>query len=112
MWVEFYTRETTLSGDLTGVDLKLAAGLADSDDVALLLENLDGLSGEGSVNSDSLRDEGRSDELSLGDFLGELVPGGLIEHDGVLNLILLLTLGPLLLLTLTTGKGGLDLRLL
>ena len=110
-----HTRETTLGcdgGDLTSVDLKLAAWFTNSDDVALLLENLDGLSGERSVDSDSLRDDGRGDELGLGDLLVQLVPQDLVEHDGVVNLILLLALGPLLLLSLTTGKGGLNLCLL
>lgn len=109
------SRETTLgggSGDLASVDLELAAGLSNAHDVTLLLEDLDGLSSQRTVHSDSLRDDRGGDQLSLRNLLGQLVPEGLVEQNSVVNLILLLTLRPLLLLSLTSGKGGLDLRLL
>ena len=69
--------ETTLGGaggDLTSVNLELAAWLTNSNNLALLLENSDSLSGKRSVDLNSLGNNRWGDELSLGDFLGELVP--------------------------------------
>ena len=110
-----YPRETTLSccsGDLSSVNLQLAAGLSNSNDKTLFLQNSDCLSSQRSVDLDSLRNDGRGDELGLWDILNELVPDNFVKHDGILNLILLLALRPLLPLRLAAAHGGLHLGLL
>lgn len=67
-------------------------------DLLLSLEVADGNAGQGAVNLETFDEDALADELEGGDFLHDAVEGGLVECDGVLGLILDLSLGPLLLL--------------
>jgi len=78
----------------------------------LVNEFSDGTSSQTSVDLQSLRNNGGSDELGSGDFLQELIVGGLIEDDQVGDLLSGLGLGPLLLLLLGRASDGLSLVLL
>ena len=69
-------------------------------DQALGIQLPQGLSGDGTANLKPFTDDGRSDELVSGDFLLQLVVGGLVEGDQIVQLIAGLSLGPLLLLGL------------
>lgn len=67
-------------------------------DKLLLLEVADGNAGERAVDLETLDEDALADELEGGDFLQDTVVGVLVEDDGVLGLVLDLSLGPLLLL--------------
>lgn len=67
-------------------------------DKLLPLEVADGNAGERAVDLETLDEDALADELEGGDFLQNTVVGGLVEDNGVLGLILDLSLGPLLLL--------------
>ena len=92
-------------------------------DETLSLQSPHGLSGHGSVDLHSLDQDGLRDHLVSRDFLEDLVAarkdeksgrreavgrnslGGLVNHDGVVGLVLHLSLGPLLLLTVERSRG-------
>ena len=57
-------------------------------------------------------DDGGGDQLVRGDFLQQLVVGGLVEEDQVVQLVAGLSLGPLLLLGLAAASALLLLGLL
>jgi hypothetical protein len=61
---------------------------------------------ETTVNFESLDEDGLGDESEGGNFLQDTVVGGLVERDGVLGLILDLSLGPLLFLGGFSSRGG------
>ena len=67
-------------------------------DEVLLLEVVDELAGEGTVDFETFNDDGDGDELPCRDFLHGTVVCRLVEDDGVDGLVLDLSLGPLLLL--------------
>jgi hypothetical protein len=75
-------------------------------DQTLLLELTDGATSQRTVNLKSVRHNGRSDELVGGDLLEESVVGLLVKDNLVGKLVLDVSLGPLLLLLLTTTSGG------
>lgn len=58
----------------------------------------DGDTSQGAVDLETFDEDALGDELEGGDFLQDTVVEGLVEGDGVLGLILDLSLGPLLLL--------------
>jgi hypothetical protein len=69
------------------VDAQL--GVADNlPDGALLLEIVEGLSGERAVDLQTIDEGGNGDEAVGLDILVELVRGLLVENDGVLGLVL------------------------
>jgi hypothetical protein len=88
------------------VDLHLAVG-DDGLDLALLLEVLDALAGEGAVDLHSVDQDSDGDEAVRLDILVQLLGDGLVEDDGVLGLVLDLALRPLLLLLLCSSSGRL-----
>lgn len=61
---------------------------------ALLLEVLDALPCQRSVDLHAVDQGGDGDEAERRDILVELLGGGLVENDGVLSLVLDLALGP------------------
>lgn len=77
--------------ELTGV-------VHDPLDHALLLQMSDGHASQTTVDFESLNEDALTDEAEGGDFLHDAVVCWLVEHDGVLSLVLDFTLGPLLLL--------------
>ena len=70
----------------------------DPPDGALLLEVADGDTSETAVDFEALDEDALGDEAEGGDFLHDAVEGCLVEGDGVLGLVLDLSLGPLLFL--------------
>ena len=70
----------------------------DGDDETLVGELTDGSAGKGAVDAETVNENGGRDELVGGNLLHQLVVGGLVEDDGVVGLILNLSLGPLLLI--------------
>ena len=60
-------------------------------------ELVDGTAGERAVDLQTLGNDRGGDQLVGGDFLEELLIGGLIEEDQVVQLLLRLSLRPLLL---------------
>ena len=67
-------------------------------DLTLLLQVSYGNTRQRTVDFQSLDKDGLGDETEGGDFFEDTVVGGLVEGDGVLGLVLDLSLGPLLLL--------------
>ena len=67
-------------------------------DLALLRKMADRNTGERAVDFETLDEDGLGDVSEGGDFLKDTVVGGLVKGDGVLGLVLDLSLGPLLLL--------------
>lgn len=87
------------------VDLHLAVG-DDGLDHALLLEVSKALSRQRAVDLQSVDEGGDGDEAVRLHILVELVRGGLVEDDGVLGLVLDLSLGPIeLRMSLKKYKG-------
>merc|ERR1719309_553937 len=85
-------------------------------DLALLLEFDESFPGERAPDLQPLGDDGRSDELVSGHLLQQLLVGGLVEEDQVVQLVPGLSLGPLLLFGLAAASsllllGGLSRRL-
>ena len=72
-------------------------------DLTILLQVTDGNTGQASVDFETLDENALADELEGGYLLDDALKQGLVEDDGVLGLILDLSLRPLLLL------GGLSL---
>lgn len=70
----------------------------DGDDDTLVSELADGSAGKGAVDAETVNENRGGDELVGGNLLHQLVVGGLVEDDGVVGLILNLSLGPLLLI--------------
>lgn len=58
---------------------------------------LEGVPGQGAADLQPLRHNSRGDELVVGNFFVQLVVGGLVEEDQVVELIPHFSLGPLLL---------------
>ena len=86
----------------------------DGDNETLGSQLADSEAGQGTADTETVdQDRGRN-QLVGGDLLNELVVGGLVEDDGVVGLILNLTLGPFLY-WMTTKKSlwvrGIDLNL-
>lgn len=67
-------------------------------DETLPLQVLDSNTGETAVNLETFDEDGLGDVSEGRDFLEDTVVGGLVKGDGVLGLVLDLSLGPLLLL--------------
>ena len=67
-------------------------------DRALLLQMPDSNARKAPVDLQPLDEDALADEAEGGDFLQDTVVGGLVNHDGVLRLVLDLSLRPLLLL--------------
>lgn len=63
---------------------------------------LEGIPGQRATDLQPLRHNGRGDEFVVGNFLVQLVVGGLVEEDQVVELVPHFSLGPLLL----RGTGG------
>lgn len=85
------------------VDLHLAVGDNGLDE-ALLLEVVEALAGQRSVDLHSVDENSDGDQTVRLDILVELLGGGLVEEDGVLGLVLDLALRPLLLLLLSSSS--------
>ena len=66
--------------------------------LALLCEMADCDTGEAAVYFETFDEDALADEAESGDFLEDAIVGWLVEGDGVLGLVLDLSLGPLLLL--------------
>ena len=66
--------------------------------MALLRKMADRNTGERAVDFETLDEDGLGDEAEGGDFLENTVVCRLVKGDGVLRLVLDLSLGPLLLL--------------
>lgn len=75
-------------------------------DHTLLLEILQCRPCQRSVDLESVDQHGDGDEAIGLHILLQLLGGGLVEHDGVVGLVLDLALGPLLLLLLRSGCCG------
>jgi hypothetical protein len=75
-------------------------------DELLPLEMPDSNASQAAVDFEALDENALADEFEGGDFLQDTVVGGLVEDDGVLGLVLDLSLGPLLLLRGFTTAGG------
>jgi len=103
--------ELLLGVDSPGVD-HLGSVLNEALDLAGGGELLDGSSGKGATDLHTIGDDGRSDDLVVGNFLHHLVVGGLIEDASVGELVSDLSLGPLLLRLLSSSRGSLRLRFL
>jgi hypothetical protein len=73
-------------------------------DEALLLEVIEALAGQGTVDLHSVDESSDGDQAVGLDILVELLGGGLVEENGVLGLVLDLALGPLLLLLLSSSS--------
>ena len=67
-------------------------------DLAFLCKVANCDTGKAAVDFETFDEDGLGDETEGGDFLEDTVVGSLVERDGVLGLILDLSLGPLLLL--------------
>lgn len=88
------------------VDLHLAV-LNDGLDDALLLEVGQALAGQGAVDLETVDQDGNGHQAVGLDILVELVGGGLVEDDGVLGLVLDLSLGPVRCVSrLVDGQRG------
>lgn len=59
-------------------------------------ELADSSAGKGAVDAETVNKDGGRDQLVGGDLLHQLVVGGLVEDDGVVGLVLNLSLGPFL----------------
>lgn len=66
-------------------------------DLPLLLQMSDSNPCQAPVYLQSLDEDALADEAEGGNFLHDTVVGGLVKDDGVLSLVLDLSLGPLLL---------------
>ena len=73
-------------------------------DLALLVELAERNTGQGAVDLQTIDHHGGGDELVCGYFLEDLLEGVLVECDGVVGLVLDLSLGPLLLLLLSSSS--------
>ena len=58
---------------------------------------------DGSIDTETIDQDTDGDEFVGGDFFHEFVESGLVHDDGVFSLLLGLSLGPLLLLSLGTS---------
>lgn len=67
-------------------------------DVSLLLHMSDSNARQAAVNFETFDEDALADEFEGGDFLHDTVVGDFVESNGVLGLILDLSLRPLLLL--------------
>merc|ERR1719183_1245231 len=90
-------RASSLGVGGAGVD-GLSGVLGDGTDGSLGHQGSDGLAGKGAVNPQAIAQDGGGDHLVLGDLVEDLVVGGLVEQDHGVDLLLHLTLRPLLLL--------------
>ena len=77
---------------------ELRAVMHDLLDLALFCEMTDGNACERAVDFEALNEDGLADEAESGDLLEDAVVCRLVKGDGVLGLVLDLSLGPLLLL--------------
>ena len=75
-------------------------------DLPLLLQVPDGYPRKTPVDLQTLDEDALADEAEGGDFFEDTVVGGLVKGDGVLGLVLDLSLGPLLLLCGLAAAGG------
>jgi len=75
-------------------------------DLTVLLQVPDSNAGERAVNFETLDEDALADEAESGDFTDDTVVGGLVERDGVLSLVLDLSLRPLLLLCRLSSRAG------
>jgi len=99
-----------IGGNLLGglLDLLLNTGGAgvdplgtvggDGDNDTLGSQLADSEAGKGAADAETIDQDGGRNQLVGGDLLHELVVGGLVEDDGVVGLILNLSLGPFLLI--------------
>lgn len=71
-------------------------------DEALLVKVSEHFSSNSSINLELIADNGNSDNLELGYFLGDSLVSLGIEEDSIVELFLYLDLGPTLLLCLST----------
>lgn len=76
--------------------------LADHLNETLAFHFPEGLSGNGGIHLHTIHQDGWCDQLVSGNLLEQLIIGGLIQGDGIVGLLLDLSLGPLLLLGLAT----------
>jgi len=90
--------------DRTGVD-HLGMVVRDALDFSGRAHFLDSSTSQRPVDLQTLDEGGRSNELHLGDFVGESFVGFSVEENLVGDLIANLSLGPLLLLRLTTSHS-------
>lgn len=79
----------------TSVDPLGAVG-GDGSNETRLGQLADSNAGEGSIDAETVDQNGGRNQLVGGDFLHKLVIGGLVEDDGVVGLVLDLSLGPFL----------------
>ena len=84
-----------LGDDGTSVDGEVGAGGDEADDL-LVGEVLEAGVGEGHGDLEAVGEDGRGDDLVLGNLVVELLDEGLVPHDGVVEGVTGLTLVPLL----------------
>ena len=75
-------------------------------DQTLRLHLIQQAAGQGAVDAMTVNHHTNGDQFVSRDFLHDLVVGGLVNDDGVLGLLLGLSLRPLLLLGLSSGRRG------
>jgi hypothetical protein len=86
-----------LSGG-SGVD-HLTSVLADATNGTFFFQMSDSGTSQRTVDAETINQDSGGDELVGWGFLDELIEDSLVENDGVVGLILDLSLGPLLLLS-------------
>lgn len=84
-----------LNASGAGVDPLGTVG-GNGDNETLSSQLADSETGKGTVDAETVDQDGGRNQLVGGDLLHELVVGGLVENDGVVGLVLDLTLGPFL----------------
>lgn len=97
--------ETTTNWKIRRTVDQLSRVVDNALDRSLLLQVPDGNASQRAVDLETLDEDALGDELEGGDFLQDTVVGSLVEGDGVLGLILDLSLGPLLLLGGFSSRG-------
>ena len=93
------------SSNGTGVDGTTGVLVHGLDDT-LGLQLAQSLAGNAAVDLQAVNHGGGGDDLGDGDLLHHLLGGGLVQEDGVVGLLLGLSLGPLLFLALASGGAA------
>ena len=99
------SRERDLGVGCPSVDL-LAGVSRDHPDGSPSHQVLDGPPGQRTVDPETIGENGRCDELELGGLRQQLIVGGLVKQHHVVDLLLLLSFAPFLLLLLPSAGLG------
>lgn len=91
------TTNTGHQQHLSGISPDSGSGGAKEKKFTFGEQFLEGVPGQGATDLQPLRHNSRGDELVIGNFFVQLVVGGLVEEDQVVELIPHFSLGPLLL---------------